>query len=453
MSILNEIIDYKVLDRFDITLLKELLILPYYEDDLCFYVYVCKESNLLDVDSIFSKLVKYKEVEKRELLFIYSNIETKIFLYKASQKTMRINMEQNSILKDFVDCLLKFAIENRASDIHMERLDKKALFKFRIDGNLKTFFACEIEFLKLMASYFKLISNLDVTQTRLPLDSRFSEFINDKKYNFRLSTMPTLNFESIVIRILDNINVNSSIESLDFSSHILLDIKKALELSQGLILVTGPTGSGKTTTLYSMLNQLKKREKKIITVEDPVEYKIDEIAQVQIDNKVGLSFEVVLKNILRQDPDIIFIGEIRDKFSLQIALQASLTGHLVLASIHSNSSAQTITRLLDLEADPFLVATTLKLVLSQRLVLAFCKQCNNIGCKKCNYTGFYGRTNISESLNIDEQLSSIIFKKSDLSNISKYQKAKGFISMYDDGINKVNKNITSMQEVLKVVSL
>ncbi|MGM0518703.1 MAG: GspE/PulE family protein [Campylobacterota bacterium] len=453
MSILNEIIDYKVLENFDMSLLKELLIMPYYEDDLSIYVFVCSESNLLNIDNIFSKLVKYKEIKKRNLLFLYSNIKTKIYLYKACQKTMRVNVQQNSILKDFVDCLLAFAIENRASDIHIERLDKKALFKFRVDGNLKTFFACEIEFLQLIASYFKLISNLDVTQTRLPLDSRFTQFINNKKYNFRLSTMPTLNFESIVIRILDNINVNSTVESLNFSSHILLDIKSALELSQGLILVTGPTGSGKTTTLYSMLNELKKREKKIITVEDPVEYKIDEIAQVQIDNKIGLSFEIVLKNILRQDPDIIFIGEIRDKFSLQIALQASLTGHLVLASIHSNSSAQTITRLLDLDADPFLVATTLKLVLSQRLVLAYCKECENSGCKKCNYTGFYGRTNISESLKVDEELSSIIFKKSDLSNISKYQKSKGFISMYEDGVNKVNKNITSMQEVLKVVSL
>ena len=250
-----------------------------------------------------------------------------------------------------------------------------------------------------------------------------------------------------------NIDVNNTIENLNFSSHILVDLNQAMKLSQGLILVTGPTGSGKTTTLYSMLNELKKREKKIITVEDPVEYKIEEIAQVQVDNKVGLNFEVVLKNILRQDPDIIFIGEIRDKFSLQIALQASLTGHLVLASIHSNSSAQTITRLLDLEADPFLIASTLKLVLSQRLVLAFCKNCDTKGCKKCNYTGFYGRTNIAESLKVDENLSSLIFRNDGLESINSYLKSKSFISMYEDGVNKTKHNITSMSEVLKVVSI
>ena len=327
---------------------------------------------------------------------------------------------------------------------------KVELFKFRIDGRLKIFFSFKIEFLKHISSYVKLISNLDITQVRMPMDGRFSLNLNSIKYDFRLSTMPTIDSESIVLRILDNKNINKDLHTLGLSFNILEVLTKTLKLTQGLILISGPTGSGKTTTLYSILKELNCSEKKIITVEDPVEYKIDSICQVPINSKIGLSFEVVLKNILRQDPDIIFIGEIRDKFSLDIALQASLTGHLVIATIHANSAVETISRLFDLQADPFLISSSLKLIMAQRLVLNYCKNCNSLGCKKCNFSRFYGRSSIAEILRIDEKLSSLIFKKVDINDIKEYLKTINFKTLLEDGKEKVKQNITSLDEVYKV---
>jgi general secretion pathway protein E len=242
------------------------------------------------------------------------------------------------------------------------------------------------------------------------------------------------------------------LQTLGLSLNLLEILKQSLNLSQGLILISGPTGSGKTTTLYSILKELNSEEKKIITVEDPIEYKIDSICQIPINNKIGLSFEVVLKNILRQDPDIIFIGEIRDKFSLDIALQASLTGHLVIASIHANNSVETISRLIDLQADPFLISTTLKLVMAQRLVLNYCKSCKALGCEKCNYTKYYDRSSIAEILKIDEKISSLIFKKADVNEIKKYLQSINFKTILDDGKQQVDLNITSLEEVYKVVT-
>ncbi|MDY3201424.1 MAG: GspE/PulE family protein, partial [Arcobacter sp.] len=284
-------------------------------------------------------------------------------------------------------------------------------------------------------------------------DGRFSLTIENKKYDFRVSTMPTLEAESIVLRILDNKNINKNLLTLGLSINLLDVLKESLKLTQGLILISGPTGSGKTTTLYSILKELNSEEKKIITVEDPIEYKIDSICQIPINSKIGLSFEVVLKNILRQDPDIIFIGEIRDKFSLNIALQASLTGHLVIASIHANSTIETISRLIDLEADPFLISTTLKLIMAQRLVLNYCKFCGSVGCIKCNFTKFYDRSCIAEILKVDENISSLIFKKASISEFKEYLKTVNFKTLLDDGKSKVSQNLTSLEEVYKVVTL
>jgi general secretion pathway protein E len=264
--------------------------------------------------------------------------------------------------------------------------------------------------------------------------------------------MPTLEAESIVLRILDNKNINKNLQTLGLSSNLLDILIQSLKLTQGLILISGPTGSGKTTTLYSILQELNCEEKKIITVEDPIEYKIDSICQIPINNKIGLSFEMVLKNILRQDPDIIFIGEIRDKFSLEIALQASLTGHLVIASIHANSAVETISRLIDLQADPFLISTTLKLVMAQRLVLNYCVSCQAKGCIKCNYTKYYDRSSIAEILKVDEVISSMIFNKSDINELKTYLEKINFKTILDDGKQKVALNQTSLDEVYKVIN-
>jgi len=450
-NILKTFIDYSLFEKYGKEYFINNKIVPIYEDNIYLKIAVCKSSKLSSVKDDFSKLISFEQIDELELFFILSNIEKKISLFSFASKSIFQNSFEKYINK-FLDELLLFSIELRSSDIHIEQYKDLVLFKFRIDGRLKTFFSFKNEFFKFISSFIKLISNLDMTQIRIPLDGRFSLNINEKKYDFRVSTMPTIDAESIVLRILDNKNIDKNLQTLGLSENLLKLLNESLKLSQGLILISGPTGSGKTTTLYSILKELNSEEKKIITVEDPIEYKIDSICQIPINNKIGLSFEVVLKNILRQDPDIIFIGEIRDRFSLDIALQASLTGHLVIASIHANNSVETISRLIDLQADPFLISTTLKLVMAQRLVLNYCKYCFSKGCEKCNFTKYYDRSCIAEVLKIDEKISSLIFKKSDINEIKNYLKNINFKTILDDGKQKVDLNITSIDEVYKVIS-
>lgn len=448
----NIFIDYNLFILYGKEYFLENKIVPIRQNDISLELLVCKDSVLTNINNDFNKVLKFKEVEDNELLFMLSFIDIKINLFELSSKAISKINNNDTFIETFLESLINFSILTRASDIHIERTGDLVLFRFRVDGKLKTFFTFDIELLNIISSHLKLISNLDITQTRLPQDSRFSINVNNDTYDFRISTMPTIDSESIVIRILDKKNINKSIEDLGLSSDVFSVLKKALKLTQGLILITGPTGAGKTTTLYSILQELNSDEKKIITVEDPIEYKIDSISQIAVNTKVGLSFEVILRNILRQDPDIIFIGEIRDKFSLDIALQASLTGHLVLASIHSNNAVETISRLMDLNADPFLISSTLKLILAQRLVLNYCKYCDAKGCDKCNYTKYYDRSCIAEVLNIDENISSMIFKKEDINKIKKYLKSIEFKTMIDDGKRKVSLNITSLEEVYKVIN-
>lgn len=445
------LIDYDLFTLYDKEYFLKNKIVPIKEDDISLDLFICKESNLNNVNNEFDKVLKFTQISHDELMFDLSYLDIKIKLYSLAKSILSTTHEHSSV-EQFLKSLIEFSIFTRTSDIHIEQYGDSILFRFRVDGKLKTFFSFSCELLKIISSYIKLISNIDITQTRLPQDSRFSIVVNNDTYDFRVSTMPTIESESIVIRILDKKNINKTIEDLGLSSNIYTILKKALSLTQGLILVTGPTGAGKTTTLYSILQELNSSEKKIVTVEDPVEYKIDSISQIAVNNKIGLSFEVILRNILRQDPDIIFIGEIRDKLSLDIALQASLTGHLVLASIHSNNSVETISRLMDLDADPFLISSSLKLILSQRLILNYCKFCKARGCEKCNYTKYYDRSCIAEAMKIDEKISSMIFKKEDINNIKKYLKSIEFKTILDDGNKKVASKITSIEEVLKVVN-
>jgi len=451
LSILKTLIDYSLFEKYNKEYFIKNLIIPIFEDSISLKFAICKNSNLGTIKDDFVKVLNFIEVDELEILFILANLENRQNLYKIAQKSVVQNSSEKYTAQ-FLDELILYSIEQRASDIHIEKFKSLVLFKFRVDGKLKIFFSFEAEFFRVFSSFVKLISNLDMTQTRLALDGRFTRYIDDKKYDFRLSTMPTIEAESIVLRILDNKNIDKNLQTLGLSEDIYSKLFDVLKLTQGLILISGPTGSGKTTTLYSILKELNSDEKKIITVEDPIEYQIDSINQVPINNKIGLSFEVVLKNILRQDPDIIFIGEIRDKFSLDIALQASLTGHLVLASIHSSNCLETITRLIDLKADPFLISTTLKAIIAQRLVLMYCKECMAKGCKKCNFTKFYDRSCIAEILKVDEKISSLIFQKASLNEFKKYLKTINFKTIFDDGKEKVDKNLTNIEEVYKVVN-
>lgn len=451
LNILKTKIDFFLFSKYDKEFFIKNEIIPIFEDSISIKLACTKGFEQSLIKSNFTKMTTILEFDRFDILFILSNLKTLLKLYEIAKNSLNSTLTEK-FTAIFLDELILYAINQRASDIHIEMYQDMTIFKFRVDGKLKCFFTFEAEFFKIISSYIKLICNLDMTQIRLPLDGRFTRYIDDKKYDFRFSSMPTLDAESIVLRVLDNKNIDKNLQTLGFSQNIYQKLIESLKITQGLILISGPTGSGKTTTLYSILKELNSEEKKIITVEDPIEYKISSINQVPINNKLGLSFELVLKNILRQDPDIIFIGEIRDKFSLDVALQASLTGHLVLASIHANSSLETITRLIDLKADPFLISTTLKTVIAQRLVLSFCKNCNAQGCRLCNFTKFYDRESICEILKIDDYISSLIFKKANIVEFKDYLKSIDFKTMLDDGESKVKAKMTSIEEIHKVLN-
>lgn len=446
MKIYDFLIDYDLVSSFDISLLKKALVLPIKKEGMYFNYFCCNETNfeLLEIKDIKKEIY----LKKEDISFFLSDIEIRKKFFLLSKRAIENKDFNSNFIEDFFFTLINKSIELRASDIHIEANEKSCVIRFRIDGVLKLFYVFEKELLKVLSSYIKMLSKLEITQNRIPMDGRFTYKISNENFDFRVSTMPTINGESIVIRILNTNNIEKKIEELGFSDYVLDSVKKITKLKQGLVLITGPTGSGKSTTLYSIIRQLNSEERKIITVEDPVEYKLQQIQQIEINDEVDLSFNTVLRNILRQDPDVILIGEIRDSISLSIALQASLTGHLVLASIHANSSLDTISRLIDLNADKYLLSTSLKYILSQRLVLNICKNCNAKGCITCNYSGFYGRSVLSEVLKIDDIIIKKIFNNE---NINDYLKEIGYKSIFDDGKKKVENGITTLREVYKVI--
>jgi general secretion pathway protein E len=323
------------------------------------------------------------------------------------------------------------------------------IIRFRIDGILYLILTLDLNIFPLIATILKLFSNLDISQIRLPQNGRFTKILDKKEYDFRLSTIPIIDGESLVLRVLDNKNSKITLDKIGFDKYIFKALNKIINLNQGLILVTGPTGSGKTTSMYAMLNTLNTNSKKIITVEDPVEYNLDGIQQININEDLDLTYSYALKSILRQDPDIIMIGEIRDEEALKIAIQAALTGHLVIATLHTNNAPDTINRLLDLNAEPFLIASTLKAVISQRLIRKLCNNCKDNqakNCEVCNNTRYQGRINICELLECDKTVSNMIANSDSIPNIIKYVTTKNYITLEQNCLNKVKNGITSMEE-------
>jgi len=414
--------------------------------------------NLDDLITLFNKPVKLIYVSQKDINSELQYLEFKQTLYKLGIKAINIvdTKNENSYIVNFIEKLFSFSIVHNASDIHFESVDNSIVIRLRIDGELNQIFRFKKELFPLISSIIKYFGNLDISQKRIPLNGRFSKYIDESLYDMRISTMPTIYGESIVLRILDNGNIKKDLDSIGLEDNTLDVIKKTLQFSQGLVLVTGPTGSGKTTSLYSMIHSLNTNNKKIITIEDPVEYRLDGVMQVNIHNEINLNYQVVLKNILRQDPDILLIGEIRDTESLQIAIQASLTGHLVIATLHTNSALETITRLLDLKAEPYLISSTLKMVLSQRLLRVLCKECKtkNVdtncyvakGCSKCNYVGYKNRQIVSEILEIDKHISRMIGKGDSMDNLLKYVKTQKFKTLKENAMEFVAQGITTLEE-------
>ena len=384
-----------------------------------------------------------------------------------------LNSEESAPIIKFVNGLFYQAIKKRASDIHIETHEYKGEVRFRIDGVLVKNADLDKRVVNLIISRIKVISNLDISEKRVPQDGRTQVKIAGKTLDVRVSVLPTYYGERVVMRILMQSEDIPSLGELGFDEDLTKEFYKLLHHSHGMILVTGPTGSGKSTTLHSFLQELASPDKNIITVEDPVEYKAENINQIQVNEKVGLTFASALRSILRQDPDIVMVGEIRDEETAQIAIRAALTGHLVLSTLHTNNSTATITRLSDMHIEPFLISSSILGVLSQRLVRLLCPYCKEEdiiaedfaneykiepntrlykakGCKKCNYTGYLGRKAIGELLVMDEGFKEILKDTTNDHILREYAKKHGLITLQDRLKKMLINGETSLDEAVRI---
>lgn len=354
-----------------------------------------------------------------------------------------------------LNALLTQAARDGASDIHIEPYERHSSVRFRVDGTLREVVQPNRALHAALISRLKIMAELDISEKRLPQDGRISLRIGTRAVDVRVSTLPSAHGERAVLRLLDKSESRISLESVGMTGDTLERFLALVEQPHGIILVTGPTGSGKTTTLYAALSRLDASSSNIMTVEDPIEYELPGIGQTQVNPKIDLDFAKALRAILRQDPDVIMIGEIRDYETAQIAIQASLTGHLVLATLHTNDAASAVTRLTDMGVEPFLLSSSLLGVLAQRLVRRLCEHCKDAGgvargCEHCGYTGYQGRTGIFELMTADEQIRALIHNKASEATIRDAALGAGMRLMRDDGERLVREGITSQEEVLRV---
>jgi general secretion pathway protein E len=371
-----------------------------------------------------------------------------------------------------LNALLQQALKERASDIHIEPYEKELEVRLRVDGMLRKVLNPPKIIQDALASRIKIMANLDIAEKRLPQDGRIRLLLGGRDIDIRVSIVPTTFGERVVLRLLDRKQGVMGLWEVGLGSKDVSSIEELLRRSNGIMLVTGPTGSGKTTTLYAAINRIHSDEKNIITIEDPVEYQLRGIGQIQLNSKIGLTFASGLRSILRQDPDVIMVGEIRDFETVEIAIQASLTGHLVLSTLHTNDSSSAVTRLLDMGVEPFLAASSLTAVIAQRLARILCPNCKeeykpsaqeasyfstppsrlwrSRGCQSCDSTGYSGRTGFFEVLVVDNEIRQMISAKADASEIKSAAVSKGMKTLMEDGIDKVSNGITTIEEVLRV---
>ena len=386
--------------------------------------------------------------------------------------------EDASIIR-FVNQVLRDAIELRASDIHLEPFEDELRIRYRIDGVLQDVpVAAQIKrFQPAIVSRVKILSHLNIAEKRLPQDGRIKIRIEDNEVDIRVSVIPMLHGEAVVMRLLRQNSTLRGMKDLGMAERELECFRRVLQLPHGIILVTGPTGSGKTSTLYTALNEINDSERKIITIEDPVEYQLRGVNQIQVSEKAGLTFARGLRSILRHDPDVVLIGEIRDQETAQIAVQASLTGHLVFSTLHTNDAPGALTRLVDMGVEPYLVASSLEAVLAQRLVRVLCKVCKqedhspaaqafkaqvgipanttiyrSVGCRECRQTGFLGRHAIFEWMDSDNEIRQLILKNASSDVLGEAARKAGMRSLAEDGWRLVRLGITTVEEVLSVTT-
>ena len=390
----------------------------------------------------------------------------------------QVSEEDAPIIK-YVHSLIKDALEMRASDIHMEPLEKKFRIRYRIDGKLQEQQDPPKRLQPSIISRTKLMANVSLAEKRVPLDGRINVQVGEKVIDLRVSTLPTVHGESIVMRILDKESLSLGLPQLGFFSDDQSVFEKVINMPDGIFLVTGPTGSGKSTTLYSALNTINKPDRKIITVEDPVEYEVPGINQVQVRSDVGMTFSAALRAMLRQAPNIVMVGEIRDLETAEIAINASLTGHMVFSTLHTNDAPSAVSRLIDMGVKPFLVSASLRAALAQRLVRSICQNCKQPyqpsqselsvlgltaeqaegasfmrgeGCPKCGDKGYRGRKGVFEIFVVNQELEEMIYNNVSIVELRKKAREMGMRSMREDGYRKVMAGVTTLDEVLMVTT-
>ena len=385
-------------------------------------------------------------------------------VYKDAEEDMQGAADSEDALRSMagearivrmVNDIFSRAVELSASDIHVEPGEDRVVVRCRVDGVLTEILSAPIRDFPAIASRIKLISGLNIAESRLPQDGRTTFQLGRIELDMRVSTIPILTGESIVLRLLNKASVAYDLRALGMSQTMLDDFNELIQIPHGMILVVGPTGSGKTTTLYSVINQLNDNKRKIITVEDPVEYQMPGLCQMQVNSQIGVDFASGLRSIVRQDPDVILVGEIRDRETADIAINAALTGHLVLSTLHTNDAVGAVTRLIDMNVEGFLVASALFGVMSQRLVRKVCTVCNGTGkdengrCRNCNGTGFRGRTGIYEFLRVNDELREAISHNKPSSELEKIAVKHGMKTLLEDGREKVAAGITTAEELLR----
>jgi type IV pilus assembly protein PilB len=436
------------------------------EDDLKFYVGCPIEQKIISKSEINQLIGKYYNAGT---ILNGDGCNKNENQSEAKTELIDITIPDSNKIIQFVNRTISDAIKINASDIHIECYEKELLVRYRLDGKLIEASSTSSDLKNAIISRIKIMANLDISEQRLPQDGHIKVNYKGNYIDLRVSTLPSLYGEKTVLRILDKGAIELNISKLGFSENNIKMLKNAIHKPYGITLVTGPTGSGKTTTLYSALNDLDRKSLNITTVEDPIEYNMDRITQVNVREKINFTFAEVLRALLRQDPDIIMVGEIRDKETAEISIKAALTGHMVLSTIHTNNAILTISRLINMGIDPYLIASSLNLVIAQRLVRKLCPVCKEIdssypvkdknikvykkkGCPECMHTGFKGRAAIYEMLEVDENISKLIYQNADESKITEYARENGMLFLRDSAIEKLEAGITSYDEISEYLS-
>lgn len=491
-------IEPKVLNLIPRDLCEKFLVVPFDREGQTIMVAIADPSNVyaleelrfvsgfnvkpyVAVESAIREFLNKQVKAEEKVLAEFENLDINEFEFEESKEEVNLTelkkeVDEAPIVK-LVNYILTEAVKRGASDIHVEPYEKDFRIRFRIDGVLQEFIRPPKSIKDALTSRLKILAELDIAERRLPQDGRIKIKIFGKSIDVRVSTLPVLHGEKVVLRILDKSNLQFDLEKLGFEPESLKVFLNGIESPYGMVLVTGPTGSGKSTTLYSALCRLNKEDTNIMTAEDPVEYNIFGINQVQMKEEIGLNFAAALRSFLRQDPDIIMVGEIRDYETAEIAIKAALTGHLVLSTLHTNDAPSTINRLLNMGIEPFLVASSTNVILAQRLARKICKNCaekikisqeallavgfkkeelntftpyKGKGCDACNGTGYKGRVALYEVMGVTDSIKELILRGATASEIKKQAIKEGMLTLRRSGLEKVKSGLTTIEEVVRV---